>query len=99
MSTMPPEDNWMSVNIHSDRCSTGEVMLCEVGQISTYFLPVNTSRPVMFAFAWPCFPVLETLTSMHLHGWPLSMTCVPFFTSPARIGTVSVAPAEPDDMS
>ena len=46
------------------------------------------SRPVILALACPCLPVLEVVTSMTLQGLPLSMTVMPFLTSPARMGYV-----------
>merc|ERR1711971_1059208 len=68
-------------------------MLCEVGQISTYLRPVNTSRPVMLALAWPCLPVLDTEMEMTLHGLPFRHTKWPLRISPARTGMVLEAPA------
>ena len=52
-------------------------MVCDVGDMSWYLLPVKMSRPVMFAFAWPCLPVLDVV---------ISTTCIaePIRRAPAR---------------
>ena len=42
----------------------GTHMVCDVGDMSWYLLPVKMSRPVMFALAWPCLPVLEVVISV-----------------------------------
>merc|ERR1711897_111642 len=70
--------SWYSV-----RFTKGTSKLCEVGQRSSYFLPVKISSATMCAFACPCFPVFEVDTSMHLHGWPLIIKCDPLRISPA----------------
>ena len=38
--------------------------MADVGFTSVSFLPVKMSMAVMFAFAWPCLPVLEVVISM-----------------------------------
>merc|ERR1711920_189353 len=69
--------SWYSV-----RFTNGTSKLCDVGQRSSYFLPVKMSNATMCAFACPCFPVFEVDTSMHLHGWPLIIKCEPLRISP-----------------
>merc|ERR1719401_1421690 len=61
----------------------GMSMLCDVGQRSSYFLPVKMSNATMCALAWPCLPVFDVDTSATLHGWPLIITWEPFLISPA----------------
>merc|ERR1719226_324014 len=73
--------SWYSV-----RFTKGTSKLCDVGQRSSYFLPVKMSSATMCAFACPCFPVFEVDTSMHLHGWPLIIKCEPLRISPACCG-------------
>mmetsp|Transcript_76249 Transcript_76249/g.172383 ORF Transcript_76249/g.172383 Transcript_76249/m.172383 type:complete len:208 (-) Transcript_76249:122-745(-) len=75
------DSSWYSV-----RFTNGTSRLCEVGQRSSYFLPVKMSSATMCALACPCFPVFEVDTSMHLHGWPLIIRCEPFLISPACWG-------------
>merc|ERR1719478_267005 len=89
----------MSHSEYEVHLTTGCVMVCDVGEMSMYFLPVKMSMPVMLALAWPCLPVLDVVMLMILHGWSLSMACMPFFSSPARRGTVSAAPEEVVAMS
>merc|ERR1719450_1779285 len=82
--------SWYSV-----RFTNGTSKLCDVGQSSSYFLPVKMSKATMCALACPCFPVFDVDTSTHLQGFSLIIKCEPFLISPACIGNVWEAPASP----
>ena len=47
--------------------------MAEVCSLSSYFLLVKMSMPVMLALAEPCFPGLAVEYSVTLQGWFLSM--------------------------
>merc|ERR1719183_3129541 len=75
--------DWPSMFItwYSILFTNGTSTLCDVGQRSSYFLEVKMSKATMCAFACPCLPVLEVVTSATLHGCPLIITWLPLRNS------------------
>merc|ERR1719389_41565 len=71
---------------YSTLLTKGTDTLWEVGQRSSYFFAVKMSKATMCAFACPCLPVFDVVTSATLHGCPLIMTWLPLRNSPACCG-------------
>merc|ERR1719305_988627 len=71
---------------YSTLLTKGTDTLWEVGQRSSYFFAVKMSKATMCAFACPCLPVFDVVTSATLQGCPLIMTWLPLRSSPACCG-------------